>query len=334
MGESTGPITITDNFIDETLNAGDQGFSNTDLRITDEFGNTNDVTVSGNYLIGAGFTFELATPPDTAYTISNVSITNNDVGFWTFGPNLPGTETLATVTGLKTVDFSNPANSTQALKADVAAGLPTANVVSYGGPGAIGPAPVTILGNGAPSALLGSARGEANFVGGYGAQILLANQGANILTYLAIGDGGDRMAGFDAAKDVIDLSRIDGDILTPGVQSFTFIGSAPFSGGAQVRYQLDPTNDDTIVQAALASDTTADFSIALTGLVPLTAANFALTPSQSTAALANGAALTYSQVAKRPARRRNTHIRTFKAKPIHRTKPSTAPVTITLRRMI
>ena len=104
------------------------------------------------------------------------------------------------------------------------------------------------------------------------------------------------MAGFDPAKDVIDLSRIDADILTPGVQSFTFIGSAPFSGGAQVRYQLDPTSGHTIVQAALASDTTADFSISLTGLVSLTAANFALTPSQSTAALANGAALTYSQV--------------------------------------
>ena len=74
------------------------------------------------------------------------------------------------------------------------------------------------------------------------------------------------MSAFDPAKDVIDLSRIDGDILTPGVQNFTFIGSAPFSGGAQVRYQLDPTNNDTIVQAALAGDTTApDFTITLAG---------------------------------------------------------------------
>jgi len=101
---------------------------------------------------------------------------------------------------------------------------------------------------------------------------------------------------FDPAKDVIDLSRIDADILTPGVQNFTFIGSAPFSGGAQVRYQVNPTNDTTTVQAALAGDITADFSITLDGLVPLTAANFALTSSQSTAALANGAALTYTQV--------------------------------------
>ena len=64
---------------------------------------------------------------------------------------------------------------------------------------------------------------------------------------------------------MIDLSRIDADILTAGVQNFTFIGSAPFSGGAQVRYQLNPTNDTTTVQAALAGDTTADFSITLDG---------------------------------------------------------------------
>ena len=52
--------------------------------------------------------------------------------------------------------------------------------------------------------------------------------GANILTYLALGDGGDTASSFDPAKDVIDLSHIDADITTPGVQNFTFIGSAPF----------------------------------------------------------------------------------------------------------
>jgi hypothetical protein len=63
-----------------------------------------------------------------------------------------------------------------------------------------------------------------------------------------------------------------------------------------VRYQLDPTNNDTVVQATLAGDITADFTITLAGLTPLTAANFALTPSQSSAALANGAALSYTKL--------------------------------------
>ena len=96
---------------------------------------------------------------------------------------------------------------------------------------------------------------------------------------------------------MIDLSHIDANILTAGVQNFTFIGSAPFSGGAQVRYQLDPTNDDHhSSRPPWRATPLADFTITLEGLTPLTAANFALTPSQSSAALANGAALTYTKV--------------------------------------
>ena len=62
------------------------------------------------------------------------------------------------------------------------------------------------------------------------------------------------MDNFDPAKDVIDLSNIDADIFTPGVQNFTFIGDAPFSDGAQVRYQLNPATNTTTVQARLAGD--------------------------------------------------------------------------------
>jgi hypothetical protein len=297
MPDSTGAATITDNFIEETANTGQTGASNTEMRLTDEFGNLNNVTVSGNYLIGAGIGLEVVNP-NSAYTVSNVSVTNNDIGFNWFGQYLAGTTSLATVSGTTTVDFTNPTASTQALAAYAAAGPPTTNVVSNVGSGAggTGSAPTTVLGNGYASADLFAGSGETNFVGGYGPQLLFGGQGANIFTYLAIGDGGDRMSAFDPAKDVIDLSRIDANITTAGTQNFTFIGSAQFSGGAQVRYQLNPTTDSTTVQATLAGDTTADFSITLAGLVPLTAANFALTPSQSSAALANGAALTYNQV--------------------------------------
>ena len=163
-----------------------------------------------------------------------------------------------------------------------------------GGAGATGSVPTTLLGNGHWGAHLVAAKGETNFVGGPGEQLLFGGQGANILTYLAIGEGGDLVTAFDPAKDVIDLSHIDADITQAGAQTFTFIGSAAFSGGAQVRYQLNPTNDTTTVQAVLAGDTTADFTITLEGLTPLTAANFALTPSQSSAALANGEALSFS----------------------------------------
>src|SRR6202034_3213608 len=81
--DSTGPVSITDNFIDETANAGAQGAANSDIRITNEFGNADDVTVSGNYLIGAGYTVEVGAA-STPYTLSNISIVNNDIGFGAF----------------------------------------------------------------------------------------------------------------------------------------------------------------------------------------------------------------------------------------------------------
>jgi hypothetical protein len=285
---TTGPVTITDNFIDETPNAGAHGLSNTDIRITDEGGaNTAGVTISGNYLLGAGFAFEVGMA--NASPISNVSVTNNDIGFNLYGQYYTGTTNYATVTGTKVVDFSNPTDSNNALAAYQA-------VRTTNSPPPSVPAPTTVFGYGVAAAHLAAASsGATNFVGGMGSQLLFGAQGANILTYLAIGESGDRVSAFDPAKDVIDLSNIDADVTTPGVQTFTFIGSASFDGGAEVRYQLNAANGTTTVQAALAGDATADFTLTIAGLAPLTAANFALTPSQSSTDLTNGAALTYKR---------------------------------------
>jgi hypothetical protein len=147
--DTTGPITISDNFIDGTQNTDTLTQPNSDIRIVDDFGNVNGVTVTGNYLIGAGFTVEVGRP-NANYTVSNVTITDNDIGFDWFGQYYSGTTTYATVTGIRTVDFSNPADSTQALADYEAAGLPTANVVSGTSAGAnvTGSAPTTALGNG------------------------------------------------------------------------------------------------------------------------------------------------------------------------------------------
>ena len=83
--------------------------------------------------------------------------------------------------------------------------------------------------------------------------------GADIFTELAVSDAtvnsADYIAAFNPAKDVIDLSHIDANLVVAGVQKFTFIGTAPFSGaGAQVRYVQDPANNMTCVQADLAGD--------------------------------------------------------------------------------
>ena len=294
---STG-TTITNNLIDGTTNADSPANVNSDLRITNEAGNTSNVTVSGNYLLGGAYTVEAGTT-NTTYTMSNVLVTNNYIGYSVFGAYYPPTAGV-TETANTTIDFTNPTSSIQAQAAYQAAGLPTTNVVSAT-TGSIwtiasGTAPTTVLGNSIVSEDLQGGAGETVFVGGAGVQHIYEGKGADILTYLAVSDGGDTVTNFDPAKDVIDLSRMDADLTAAGVQNFTFIGSGAFDGAAEVRYQLNPTSNVTTVQAVLAGDTSADFTITLQGLIPLTAANFALTAAQSSADLAAGAALTYTKV--------------------------------------
>jgi hypothetical protein len=288
--------TITDNFIDGTTDADSTNQANSDIRLTNDFSDLTNINISGNYLLGGGYTVEAGSTNST-HTISNVSIANNSIGFNTFGPYYPTTTGVATVTGTTIVDFTSPADS---IAAQAAYQAPTTNVVSAATSSvwakASGSTPTTIFGNGIVGEDLGGATGETIFVGGAGTQHLWGGQGANIFTYLALSDGGDTLSNFDPAKDVIDLSNIDANITTPGLQSFTFIGTAAFNGGAEVRYQQDPATGVTHVQAALAGDIFADFTITIEGLVSLTAANFALTPAQSSADLAASAALTESKV--------------------------------------
>ena len=238
----TTGTTITDNFIDGTPNADSPANANSDLRLTNELGNLSNVTVSGNFLLGGAYTVE-AGSATTKYTVSNVSITGNYIGFETYGPFYPATPGVSEI-GNTIVDFTNPTPSILAQAAYMAAGVPTAGVISAttGSVWAIasGSKPMTIFGNGIVGEDLQAGAGETNFVGGAGTQHLYGGQGVNIVTELAMSDRGDTVSGFNPAKDVIDLSHIDANLTTAGVQNFTFIGTAAFSGaGAQVRYQFD-----------------------------------------------------------------------------------------------
>jgi serralysin len=298
---STGATNISDNFIDWTANPGTASSTNNAVRITTDVGqNINDVNVTGNWLLGGGFTVFVG-GPNNGKTITNVSITKNYIGFGLYGSASasPLTNTI--------VDYTNRNFSTSAQAAYLAAGLPTTKVIAATGPtGNITsdppgiPPPTTLFGNGYQIGMVGSL-GETNFVGGFGRQYMGGGQGANIFTYLSIADssplGPDLVTNFDPAKDVIDLSRIDADIMTPGLQNFSFIGTAPFSGsGGQLRYQQDPAHNSTMVEADLVGDSTPDLEIQVSGLLTLSAADFALTPAQSSADMANGAALSETHV--------------------------------------
>ena len=298
---ASGPTTITDNLIDGTWNPNAPANANRDIRIVSQGSNISNVNISGNFLLGGTYTVEIGPETNTSYTFSNVSVTNNYIGFAEYGPYYGNIQNSATIQGNTLVSYSNPTSSAQALAAYKKTAMLPANVIAATAAGQVltstASAPTTLLGNGLATTFVGSTN-ETNFVSGYGAHRLLGGEGANIFTYLAISDSTynqhDNISNFDPAKDVIDLSRIDANVTTPGLQHFTFIGTAPFSGtGAQMRYQLNPATNQTFVEADLAGDSGnywPDFEIVLTGLMPLTAANFALTAAQSTADIANGAA--------------------------------------------
>ena len=299
------PMLITNNFVDWTptpslnLNGGV-----TDIFINDIFQSISNVTVTGNYLMGATSTVIAGDPQSVSNTYSNISVTGNYIGLGKCFDAYP-TPLSAAITASNIIfDYTNSAYSTNAWTAYQAAGLPTANLLVSTGSGITSQsetAPTTLDGNGQAGIHLYGGAYENNYVTGYGRQFIFAGAGANIFTYLSPANSttalADGIAGFDPNKDVIDLSHIDANV-TPGVsQNFTFIGASAFTGaGAQVRYQLDPTDNQTIVQVALAGDATPDMTIDITGLFNLTAANFALTSGQSKTDFANGAALSVASV--------------------------------------
>lgn len=313
--DTFNPVSITGNFIDWTNNADALVPTTNAIRITTDNGNTSNVTVSGNIILGGGFSIDAA--PTTVLstyqknatvgqlgTMTNISIKNNYMGFSVDGPFYPTLGAGVTTSNNTIVDYTNPKYSANAWTAYAANGVGTKYRIESTGASIIGnPAgSTTLYGDGHSVHMYGTA-GETVFIGGAGSQDMWGGTGANIYKYLSIGDspaiaggGTDLIGNFDASKDVIDLSAIDANILSPGMQNFTFIGTAAFSGaGGQVRYVQNPTLNETLVEADLVGDSSPDLEIRISGLVNLSSANFALTSAQSSAALAAGASLSMTQ---------------------------------------
>ncbi len=295
---------ITGNFIDWTISPGETEMGQA-VRVEAIYANVSNVSVAGNYLIGGAYTVDAGNEVSNGYTISNISVDDNYIGFGQYGDfDIYGAK-AATYGGNVVFDFTNSVDSTKAWAVYKAAGLPTATLVtSTGANVAAGNVATTLYGAGYDVYLCGGSALN-NFVGGFGTQYLQGGSGENVFRYLAISDSTpsayDIISNFHPATDVIDLSAIDGNVSQAGVQNFSFIGTAAFSGpGAQVRYQQDVANDCTWVEADVASDSgnlSPDFEVKIRGLQTLTAANFDLgsTPAvvpPTPAALATAGVLT------------------------------------------
>ncbi len=103
--------------------------------------------------------------------------------------------------------------------------------------------------------------------GGAGSDVLKGDGGRDAFVFRSVGESPageanrDRILDF-TSSDVIDLRSIDANALAAGNQTFTFIGSAAFTGAGQVRFETD-LNGNTIVQADVDGNLTADLEILL-----------------------------------------------------------------------
>lgn len=113
--------------------------------------------------------------------------------------------------------------------------------------------------------------GDDRLRGDWGADTLRGDLGADDFIYARetdstlTRDGRDRIVGFEAGVDDIDLTAL-------GLGAFTFVGTAGFSAARQVRYEYIGT--DTVVFVNTTGKYTAEMRIDLAGTHVLTAGDF------------------------------------------------------------
>lgn len=118
---------------------------------------------------------------------------------------------------------------------------------------------------GAADDLLFGGRGADLLFGGLGGDRMIGNGGNDVFRYDLAAEstptGRDTIRDF-ALGDLIDLSRIDSDTLTPGDQAFSFIGAAAFSNKAG-ELRLSQGGLGWLVQGDTDGNGIADFEVSL-----------------------------------------------------------------------
>ena len=132
--------------------------------------------------------------------------------------------------------------------------------------------------------IIGGLGGDDHLNGGAGRDLLTGGTGNDTFVYQSISDSGitgatrDIINDFTQGQDKIDVSAIDADAITGGVQHFSFVGTSAFTNTAgELRYDLidNPTGTDyTIISMDVNGDGMADSQITLVGLINLGQGDF------------------------------------------------------------
>ncbi|TNF82579.1 matrixin family metalloprotease [Pseudomonas sp. ICMP22404] len=123
-----------------------------------------------------------------------------------------------------------------------------------------------ILDGGADNDQLDGGAGNDVLIGGIGTDTLTGGTGADsfmfgALNELGIGNARDIILDFSQLQgDKLDLSKLDANILAAGINQFSFIDSADFSGAGQLRFV------DHVLSGNIDGNLGADFEIQLVGV--------------------------------------------------------------------
>jgi Ca2+-binding RTX toxin-like protein len=129
----------------------------------------------------------------------------------------------------------------------------------------------SLSGIGSADSLEGGA-GNDTIASGSGTDTLVGGTGADTFIFYTSND-----SALGSTRDLIrDFSQGEGDKidLSPFAGTFTFLGTASFTGGNQIRYTA--SGSDTVVQINTDADTNANFEIQLFGSITLISADFGL----------------------------------------------------------
>ncbi len=124
---------------------------------------------------------------------------------------------------------------------------------------------IAAIDGGAGNDTITGSAGDDTIIGGAGADVLAGGGGNDRFVFRAVADSrpgvfADHIADFQTG-DVIDLSGIDADAATAGIQHFTFIGANSFTGVGQL--QIGVVDGKTALFGNTAGSSTPEFSIIL-----------------------------------------------------------------------
>jgi Ca2+-binding RTX toxin-like protein len=284
IGKTTGAVTISDNVIDWRNPADSRAETNNAIRVTGENGNVNDVTVTGNVILGGSTSVFISDGPTqthpTVGTVTNVQVTGNivDHGRWSYlnmeyrpsdlvyADNVLATGPSPAMAVGSNPEIATPNHITGSAAVDSLSGSAQADFIAGGNGG-------DWISAGGGNDVILSGAGHDYLTGGAGADYFMYTSVADV----GIGAGCDLIMDFQVGLDKIYLAGLQGLPPLAADESWHFVGSKYFTGRPlEIRAYVSGSNN-TIVAFDLDGDMTTDMEIALSGKLNLTAGDFLIT---------------------------------------------------------